>query len=101
VIGDDTLTIDGNAWRGTGAGHYTDGVTIARPAGATTISASSGTRATGGRLVLKGVAIRNGDVRRRRRRHRHDAADLTMSDSRVSGNRANNGSGIWSPARSR
>jgi hypothetical protein len=30
-----------------------------------------------------------------------DAADLTMIDSRVSGNTANNGSGIGSPARSR
>ncbi len=99
VIDDDTLTIDGNAWRGSGAGHYTDGVTIARPAGAThDFRVLRNTAPTGGRLVLKSVAIRNGYA------FGGDgggiamnAADLTMSDSRVSGNRANNGSGIWSP----
>ena len=99
VISDDALTIDGKAWRGSGAGHYPDGVTIARPAAATrNFRVLRDTAPTGGRLVLKGVAIRNGyafggdggGIAM-------DSADLTMSDSRVSGNRANNGSGVWSP----
>ncbi|WP_300620977.1 choice-of-anchor Q domain-containing protein [Dokdonella sp.] len=99
LITADRLTVDGRAWRGTSAGHYPDGVTIARPANATKkFAIIHDTAAAGCELVLKGLAIRNGDnsggdgggIAM-------DAADLTMSSSRVSGNTANNGSGIWSP----
>lgn len=98
VISDNRLTIDGKAWRGTTPGHYPDGVTIARPAGASNkFGILRDTAAAGGQLVLRGLAIRNGysfggggggiGV---------DAADLTMSDCRVSGSTANDGGGIWS-----
>lgn len=94
------LTIDGSAWRGSGAGQYADGVTIARPAGASSrFGVLKDMAPAGGSLVLKGLAIRNGyafaggggGIGM-------DAADLTMSDCRVSGNFANSGSGIWSPS---
>ena len=98
LVTDNRLTIDGLAWRGTGAGHYPDGVTIARPSGATRkFAIIHDTAAAGGALVLKGVAIRNGDNPGGGGGIAIDAADLTMIDSRVSGNTANNGSGIGSP----
>ncbi len=95
------LTIDGSAWRGNGAGQYADGVTIARPAGASNkFGILRDTAPAGGALVLHGIAIRNG--------YALDplcdgfgegggicmvAANLAMTDSRVSGNRAGNGGG--------
>lgn len=98
VVSAARLTIDGSDWRGDGDGQYPDGVTIARPEGAThKFGILRGTAPAGGLLVLKGVAIRNGyafagdggGIGM-------DAADLTMSDSRVSGNRANVGGGVSS-----
>lgn len=92
------LTIDGKAWRGTSPGRYPDGVTIARPANATKrFGVIRDTASTGGALVLKGLAIRNGYSFGGGGGVAVDAADLTMSDCRVSGNRANDGGGIWSP----
>ena len=96
LVSDSRLTIDGSAWRGDG--QHPDGVTIARPAGASNkFGILKDTAVAGGGLVLKGIAIRNGyalagagggiDM---------DAANLTMSDSRVSGNRANVGGGVSS-----
>jgi len=92
------LTIDGSDWRGNGEGHYSDGVTIARPTGASNkFGVLRGTASAGGELVLKGIAIRNGYALA------GDgggismmAANLKMIDSRVSGNRANVGGGVSS-----
>lgn len=96
LITDDTLSIDGSAWRGSGSGQYADGVTIARPSDAThRFGVIKDTAPAGSLLVLKGLAIRNGYFLGGGGGISVDAADLTMSDSRVSGNLANNGSGIW------
>lgn len=96
VVSAARLTIDGSAWRGSGSGQYADGVTIARPSGAThRFGIIRDTAPAGSLLVLKGLAIRNGWALGGGGGVGLDAADLTISDSRVSGNLANNGSGIW------
>ncbi len=96
VITANQLTIDASAWRGNGPGLYADGVTIARPNGAShAFGILKDTAPAGSLLVLNGVALRNGEA--------GDgggvgmgAADLSMTDSRVSGNKANSGGGISS-----
>lgn len=101
VVTADALTIDGTEWRGTGPDRYPDGVTIARPDGAThKFGILRDTAPAGGRLALKGVAIRNGDAFEPLCDGRREgggvcivAADLSMTDSRVSGNQAANGGG--------
>ncbi|WP_395684141.1 choice-of-anchor Q domain-containing protein [Dokdonella sp.] len=101
------LTIDGSAWRGSGPGLYPDGVTIARPVGATNrFGVLRDSAPAGSRLVLVGVAIRNGDAFEPRCNGGREgggvcmeAADLSMSDCRVSGNTAAfAGGGIASPS---
>lgn len=101
VISASHLTIDGNPWRGSGEGQYPDGVTIARPTGASNqFGIIRDTAPAGGELVLKGIAIRNGYAWESLCGGDREgggicmvAADLLMSDSRVSGNRAAFGGG--------
>lgn len=106
VVSATHLTIDGSAWRGSGANQYPDGVTIARPDDASnTFGVLRDTAPAGGLLVLNGIAIRNGAATATLCNGRGDggglcmsAADLALIDSRVSGNRANYaGGGIASP----
>jgi hypothetical protein len=95
------LTIDGSAWRGSGAGQYADGVTIARPDGATNrFGILRNSAPAGSRLALASVAIRNGhaleplcDGGREGGGICMEAADLSMSDCRISGNQAAIGGG--------
>lgn len=95
------LTIDGSAWRGSGAGQYADGVSIARPAGASnTFGILRDTAGAGGELVLDGIALRNGYALASLCNGRGEgggvcmvAANLTMTDSRVTGNHAGYGGG--------
>ena len=101
VVSASHLTIDGSSWRGSGAGQYADGVTIARPAGAgNRFGILRNTAPAGGELVLRGIAIRNGYALGPLCNGFAEgggvcmvAANLTMTDSRVSGNRAGNGGG--------
>ncbi|MEO7324706.1 MAG: choice-of-anchor Q domain-containing protein [Dokdonella sp.] len=101
LIFDPHLTIDGSAWRGNGAGQYSDGVTIARPTGAThAFGIIRDTAASGGSLTLKGLTIRNGSAIAGLCNGFGEgggicivAADLSMTDSKVSGNFAGNGGG--------
>lgn len=95
------LAIDGSEWRGSAAGQYADGVTIARPAGAgNTFGILRNTAAAGGLLVLNGITLRNGFAVQTLCGGRGDGggvcmidADLVMTDSRVSGNTAGYGGG--------
>ena len=95
------LVIDGSEWRGGGAGQYADGVTIARPDGASNgFGILRDTAVAGGLLVLDGLAMRNGFALQPLCGGRSDGggvcmidADLAMTDSRVSGNKAGYGGG--------
>jgi len=101
VISAARLTIDGSEWRGDGDGQFPDGVTIARPTGAGhAFGILRSTAAAGGELVLDGIALRNGRALGDLCNGRSEgggvcmvAANLTMTDSRVSGNSAGNGGG--------
>jgi hypothetical protein len=101
VVSAPHLTIDASAWRGNGAGQYADGVTIARPAGASSrFGILKDTAPAGGELELRGIALRNGyafeplcDGLPEGGGICMVAANLTMTDSRVSGNRAAYGGG--------
>ncbi|MFC4822021.1 choice-of-anchor Q domain-containing protein [Dokdonella ginsengisoli] len=105
VVSAARLTIDAGEWRGSGAGQYADGVTIARAAdAAATFGILRDDAAAGGALMLKGLALRNGNAT--------DAAcdggphgggvcvpsaDLVLVASTISGNSANAlGGGIHS-----
>lgn len=100
------VTIDGSAWRGSGAGQYADGVTIARPTGASNkFGVLRDTAAAGGELVLYAIALRNGYALPPLCNDLREgggvcmvAANLSMTDSRVTGNRAGNGGGGISSA---
>ena len=101
VVSATHLTIDGRAWRGSGANQYPDGVTIARPNGAgNAFGILRDTAPAGSRLVLDGLAIRNGHALAflcNGRNHGGGvcmvAADLSMTDSTITGNHAGNGGG--------
>ncbi|HEY6940774.1 CSLREA domain-containing protein [Dokdonella sp.] len=99
------LRIDGSAWRGSGAHQYEGGVTIARPDGATHAFGILRDEApAGAMLVLAGVTLGNGHAAAGLCNGRADgggicmaAADLTLVDSTVSSNTAENfGGGIAS-----
>ncbi|HEU4664502.1 MAG TPA: choice-of-anchor Q domain-containing protein [Dokdonella sp.] len=99
------LRIDGSAWRGSGANQYEGGVTIARPDGAThAFGVLRDEAPAGAMLVLEGVTLRSGHAVAGLCNGRADgggicmtAADLTLVDSTVSSNQAENfGGGIAS-----
>lgn len=97
VIFDAHLTIDARPWRGTGPAQYSGGVTIARPTGAThSFGIIRDTAAAGGSLTLSGLTIRNGDAGNNGGGLYLPSADLLLTDSTVSGNRAGSGGGIYS-----
>ncbi len=101
VVSATNLTIDGRAWRGSGANQYPDGVTIARPGGASNrFGILRDTAPAGDRLALDGLAIRNGYALVPLCNARNFgggvcmvAADLSMTDSTVAGNFAGTGGG--------
>ncbi|MBO9664785.1 choice-of-anchor Q domain-containing protein [Dokdonella sp.] len=95
------LTIDGSAWRGGGAGQYTDGVTIVRPDGANhRFGIVRDTAAAGGSLTLLGLSLGNGAATDACERNGGGGiciptADLHLIDSTISDGDAAYGAGIY------
>ncbi|WP_291213595.1 right-handed parallel beta-helix repeat-containing protein [Dokdonella sp.] len=100
------LTIDGSQWRGGHANQFANGVTIARRSSASNpFGILRNIAPAGSRLRLNGMSLRNGKALPALCGGLGDgggicslAADLTLIDSYISDNTADNGGGIASNA---